>query len=229
MLEEHVPASLPEEPPQAGQVGKRASSAIRVLLIEDNKSFSSAFKRALGQFAVDCVVAETMATARGLIRAWGDSFDAILLDLKLPDGRGEDLLPELEALPRQPGIVIFSDFLLEMRPEVTSCRTIPTSKQVMPPVLASLLHVTGKRYAECTLDRFAKDHNLTRKEHEVLQRIARGDSPKGVALDLGCSLQAVYAHLARIARKTGCSSYHETVAKLFQFSCRGLGQVVDGQ
>jgi DNA-binding CsgD family transcriptional regulator/CheY-like chemotaxis protein len=223
MHDGHEPALPPAAPPEAESSMVIAGAGLRVALIEGDRTYAQTIKSALGGFAVDCVLAETMASARGLLRADAGDFDAFLLDLNLPDGRGEDLLPELEALPKQPGIVIFSDCLLEARPEAISYRAILTSKLVAPSLLVSLLHVASRGYAECTLARFARDHGLTAKEHDVLQRIARGDSPKRVALELGCSLQAVYAHLARIGRKTGCDSYHETIAKLFQFSCHGLG------
>lgn len=229
MLSRPALASLPEEPASPEQLDEFSGAPVRVLFIEDDRSCASAFKRALASFAIDCIVAETAAGARALMRAYGEGFDAVLLDLRLPDGRGEDLLPELEALPKQPGIIIFSDFLQEMRPEATSYRAIPCSKQVTPLVLASLLRVAAKGYAECTLNRFAMHFGLTSREHEVLERVSRGNGPKHVALDLGCSLQAIYAHLGKIGRKTGCSSYQEIIAKLFRFSCHGLGHTLENK
>jgi DNA-binding CsgD family transcriptional regulator len=145
------------------------------------------------------------------------------LDLHLPDGRGEDLLPEIEALSRQPGIVILSDFLDEVRPDVTSYRAVLVPKTIAPAALASLLHQGASGYAQDTLIRFATKYRLTSKEVEVLGCVARGASPKQAAADLVCSVQVVYVHLAGVCARTGCASYHEVVAKLFQFSCHGLG------
>jgi DNA-binding CsgD family transcriptional regulator len=56
-----------------------------------------------------------------------------------------------------------------------------------------------------------------------LDRVANGISPKQIAVEFGCSMQAVYAKLARVSTKTGCANYPEVVARLFQFSCHGLG------
>jgi hypothetical protein len=57
-------------------------------------------------------------------------------------------------------------------------------------------------------------------------RVVNGSSPKEIAAALGCSIQAVYAHLTGVGMKTKCVCYKEIVAKLFQFSCHGLGHAV---
>ena len=201
----------------------RADFRIHVLFVEDSGSCARAFKRALAAHGIDIVVAADLSQARGLLREQGEQFDSVLLDLHLPDGRGEDLLPEIEALTRQPGIVILSDFLDEVRPEVTSYRAVLAPKTISPSALAALLHQGATGYAQDTVARFARNYGLSGRESEILGRVARGASPKQTAADLACSVQAVYVHLAGVCTKTGCSSYHEVVAKLFQFSCHGLG------
>jgi DNA-binding NarL/FixJ family response regulator len=194
-----------------------------VLFVEDTGPCARAFKRALETYGVDIVVAADLSQARRLLRERGEQFDAVLLDLHLPDGRGEDLLPEIEALTKQPGIVILSDFLDEVRPEVTSYRVVLASKTISPSALAAILHQGATGYVDDTLTRFARNYRLTSRETEILGRVASGASPKQTAADLACSVQVVYVHLAGVCAKTGCASYHEVVAKLFQFSCHGLG------
>ncbi|HEX7509092.1 MAG TPA: response regulator [Polyangia bacterium] len=204
----------------------RPDSRARVLFVEDMAPCARAFKRALAAYGIDIVVAADLSQARRLLQGQGEQFDAVLLDLHLPDGRGEDLLPEIEALARQPGIVVLSDFLDEVRPEVTSYRAVLVPKTIAPVALAALLHQGAAGYAHDTLVRFAAKYRLTRKEVEILGCVARGASPKQTAADLVCSVQVVYVHLAGVCTKTGCASYHEVVAKLFQFSCHGLGHEV---
>ena len=201
----------------------RPGFRINVLFVEDMAPCARAFKRALEAYDIDIVVAADLAQARRLIRECGEQFDAVLLDLQLPDGRGEDLLPEIEGLARQPGIVILSDFLDQVRPEVTSYRAVLAPKTIAPSALASILHQGASGYANDTLTRFARNYKLTSKETEILARVARGASPKQTAAELACSVQVVYVHLAGVCSKTSCASYHEVVAKLFQFSCHGLG------
>jgi DNA-binding CsgD family transcriptional regulator len=111
----------------------------------------------------------------------------------------------------------------EVRPEVTSYRVVLAPKTIGPSVLAAILHQGATGHADGTLTRFARNYRLTSKESEVLGRVARGDSPKQTAAYLECSVQAVYVHLAGVCSKTACSSYHQVMAKLFQFSCHSLG------
>jgi DNA-binding NarL/FixJ family response regulator len=205
------------------KTGESPGMSIRVLFVEDDPLCSNAFKRALGLFGVECVVADTVSAARQTLHDLGDSFDAVLLDLRLPDGRGEELLPAIEALPRQPGIVIFSDFLNQLHPEATSFRAILLTKQIAPSLLARILRLAARGYAQTTLERFAKQFCLTSREADILNRVAGGTNPKQIALDMDCSIQAVYAHLARIGKKTDCGGYQEVIAKLFRFSCHALG------
>jgi DNA-binding CsgD family transcriptional regulator len=95
-----------------------------------------------------------------------------------------------------------------------------------PSVPQKLLHSLPQEDADSTVHRFAKNFKLTPKESKILDELARGNAPKRIALSCGCSLQAVYAHLARISTKTNCASYHEVVAKLFHFTFHTLGQTL---
>jgi DNA-binding NarL/FixJ family response regulator len=202
---------------------------ISVLVVEDDQALALALIPALLQHRVEAVVKNNLACARGFLTNQGKVIDAVLLGSHLPDGRGDELLAEIEALPKQPGIVMFNDSLSDICPDLTSYRVVWTPKSTPPSALASMLRQASRGYAHTTLHRFARRFQLTGKEIEVLDRVAKGSSPKNIALDDGCSLQAVYAHLAKLSTKVGCMSYHEVVAKLFQFSCHGLGHEVEAR
>jgi DNA-binding NarL/FixJ family response regulator len=196
---------------------------VKVLIVEGDQGWAKELQQALASQGVDGTVAADLLHARRFLATAAKHVDSVLLDLILPDGRGEELLPELEALPRQPGIVVLSGAPHELRPNAATFRFMWVSESTPAPSLAAILRLSAKGYVRSTLDRFANRFRLTRSETTVLVRIADGASPKGVAIDLGCSLQAVYAHLAKISKKAGCASYHELIAALFQFSCHGLG------
>lgn len=202
---------------------RRLKASILALLVDDMGSSAMNFKQALAVFGVDVVVAPDLAQASRLLRSRGDLFDAVLLAVHLPDGRGEDLLPEIEALARQPVIVVLADSLEEVRPEVISYRTVLAPKTTGPSALAAILHQGATGYADDILTRFAKNYRLTDKESKVLGRVAKGASPKQTASHLACSVQAIYVHLGGICAKTNCTGYPGVMAKLFQFSCHGLG------
>ena len=110
-----------------------------------------------------------------------------------------------------------------MRPDASLYRAIWVPKSVHPPALVAIMHRVARGCAHKTLNRFARRFGLTRKETRVLDLVASGVGPKQIAANLNCSSQAVYALLARASNKTESLSYQEVVAKLFQFSCHGLG------
>ena len=65
----------------------------RILFVEDERSISEPFSKALTREGYDPVVAGTAAEALAL--AQGPRFDLVLLDLTLPDGDGRDVCREL--------------------------------------------------------------------------------------------------------------------------------------
>ncbi len=197
--------------------------SMRVLFVGKDCAGSEAFLGVLAMFGIEVTVAQTVSRARRILKEEGDSFDSVLLDLKLPDGRGEDLLPQIESLSQQPGLVILSDFLDELRPEAISCRTVLVPKTIAPPALAAILRGVVRGHVHTTFSRFAEHFKLSPRESKVLDRVVSGDTPKRIALDSGCSIQAVYAHLAKASTKTGCTCYQEVLAKLFRFSCHQPG------
>ena len=205
------------------EVGDGEASRIRVLLVEHDQACARAYRCSLAPHGIDVVFADGLASARRSLCDIGASIGVVLLDLHLPDGRGEALLSDIEALSNQPGIVIFSDDLDEIGPEATLYRPVLVPKSLAPAALAQILRFAATGYAHTTVCRFARHFGLTKRESQILERIATGTSPKEIASDDRCSMQAVYAHIAQIGRKTKCTGHQEVVAKLFQFSCNALG------
>lgn len=68
---------------------------IRVLLVEDEEIFARAVTKRLKQAGYDCEAAQTIANGRALARQFQP--DIVLLDMRLPDGNGLDLLSEFTA------------------------------------------------------------------------------------------------------------------------------------
>lgn len=71
----------------------RVSPKVRVLLVEDEVIFARAVAKRLQQAGYDCEHAATLEDGRELVRQMAP--DLVLLDMRLPDGNGLDLLPEL--------------------------------------------------------------------------------------------------------------------------------------
>ncbi len=63
----------------------------------------------------------------------------------------------------------------------------------------------------------ARLSRLTRREHQVLQKVVAGDTNKKVALDLGISIKTVEKHRAQVMRKTEVDNLAELVRMVLRF------------
>lgn len=77
----------------AGLLPDQADPRLRVLLVEDEALFARAVVKRLKQAGYDCESVDSLAAGRAAIRQL--SPDIVLLDMRLPDGNGMDLLAEL--------------------------------------------------------------------------------------------------------------------------------------
>jgi DNA-binding NarL/FixJ family response regulator len=57
---------------------------------------------------------------------------------------------------------------------------------------------------------------LTPREAEVLAVVAKGETNKAIAAQLGCSVRTVEAHLGRLMRKAKVDGRTELVVRLFE-------------
>jgi DNA-binding response OmpR family regulator len=80
------------------------ASAGRILLVEDERSISEPFARALERAGYRTTVARTVAAAISLIATAKP--DVVLLDLSLPDGDGRDLCRRIRAESAVPIIMV---------------------------------------------------------------------------------------------------------------------------
>jgi len=79
---------------------------VRVLLIEDEPRIASFLAKGLTKIGWDVVVAEDGAV--GLFLATTDSFDAVVLDLGLPDTDGISVLTAIRAEERETPVVVLT-------------------------------------------------------------------------------------------------------------------------
>lgn len=81
---------------------------MKALIVDDEKDIGYLICGILRQKNVGCMVVHTLEMARKLIK--NHSFDLYFVDLKLPDGSGFDLVPQLNELEGDPEVVIISAF-----------------------------------------------------------------------------------------------------------------------
>ncbi|TCI34469.1 MULTISPECIES: response regulator transcription factor [Exiguobacterium] len=76
---------------------------MNVLVVEDEQKLADGMARFLTYAGFTVSVARTLAEAKRLL---DQPFDAVLLDVRLPDGEGWTLIPRLQTLQPRPAIVL---------------------------------------------------------------------------------------------------------------------------
>lgn len=200
------------------------SKPLGVLLVEGNQDVARAAVRDFGRSRVAVTVARTLAEAKTLLRQGSARIDVVLLlSPRMPDGRSESLLPDIESSPRQPAVIITSSSPLELETSVLEYRPVVIPKPTSTASLLRVVRTVASGYIQPTIRRFVERFNLSKREAEAILLLAWGLRAKQVARGMGCAEPTVYGHLARVCEKTGCSDSHEVLARLLAFACQALG------
>ncbi|MBU0514396.1 MAG: sigma-54 dependent transcriptional regulator [Proteobacteria bacterium] len=78
----------------------------RILINDDDLAICAVLARILRGMGHDVVQAHT--AAEGLAAARGEAFDLVFLDVRMPDGSGLDVLPEIRQIPAPPEVIIIT-------------------------------------------------------------------------------------------------------------------------
>ena len=197
---------------------------MRVLIIDDHALFRVGLKGLLEQRNIE-VVGAAAHGAEGIELAAELKPDIILLDLRMPDMGGLEVLPILrEKHPSTPVVMLTTSneekdlikslrsgaqgyLLKDMEPDelVGALRDIEKGKNVVAQDLTDALArmVQGETNIDDNEGPFA---SLTPREHEILCLLAEGQSNKLIARNLGISDGTVKLHVKAILRKLGIHS-----------------------
>jgi DNA-binding NarL/FixJ family response regulator len=196
----------------------------RVVLVDDHRLFRAGVRAELGD-AVEIVgEAESVADAVPLIRELDP--DVVLLDVHLADGGGEAVIHGVA--PERPGVKFLalsvSDAAEDVIAVIRAGARGYVTKTISGTELADAVErvaegdaVFSQRLAGFVLDAFRSDRlesdveldELTAREREVLQLIARGYRYKEIAARLHLSVKTVESHVSSVLRKLQLSSRHE--------------------
>lgn len=189
----------------------------RVLLVDDHPIVREGLRAFLELQGDLRVVAEagTLADARRILEsaAEDDRPDLAILDLKLPDGRGTDLIEVLGRRAPRARILVLSSFLEDdaVREAIQGGAHGWLDKGQGPAALADAVRaVLRGEYplapaAVQALARPADDplEALTPREREVLKGIAEGLSNREIAERLGVAEKTVKTHAGNVYGKLG--------------------------
>ncbi len=196
------------------------------MIVDDHALFRAGVRAELGGLVDVVGDAGTVAEAVAMIVA--NAPDVVLLDVHMPDGGG------LEVIRQVTGAGVTSRFLAlsvsdaaaDVIGVIRAGARGYVTKTVSGPELADAVRrvadgdaVFSPRLAGFVLDAFTGSQpapesaadldQLTAREREVLQYIARGYMYKEIGHRLGISVKTVEAHVSAVLRKLQLSSRHE--------------------
>jgi DNA-binding NarL/FixJ family response regulator len=198
---------------------------IRVVLVDDHELFRAGVRGELGA-AIEVVgEAGSVTEAVPMIRELDP--DVVLLDVHLADGGGEAVIAAVAQ--ERPGVKFLAlsvsdaaeDVIGVIRAGARGYVTKTISSEELRDAVARVAEgdaVFSPRLAGFVLDAFrdgarvgddAELENLTAREREVLQLIARGYKYKEIAGRLHLSVKTVEAHVSSVLRKLQLSSRAE--------------------
>jgi DNA-binding NarL/FixJ family response regulator len=197
----------------------------RVVLVDDHELFRAGVRGELGAKVEIVGEAGSVADAVPLIRDLDP--DVVLLDVHLPDGGGEAVIAGVSV--ERPGVKFLalsvSDAAEDVIGVIRAGARGYVTKTISPDELADAVRrvadgdaVFSPRLAGFVLDAFRAGERvhsdteldeLTAREREVLQLIARGYRYKEIAARLHLSVKTVESHVSNVLRKLQLSSRHE--------------------
>jgi DNA-binding NarL/FixJ family response regulator len=195
---------------------------IRVLLVDDHELFRAGVRAELESHVE--LVGEAADVADAVAKVGALAPDVVLLDVHLPDGSGADVIAQA-AGPTYLALSV-SDDPDDVIAVIRAGARGYVTKTIGPEDLVDAIRrvhsgdaVFSPRLAGFVLDAFAGGapapassadlDQLTPREKEVLQHIARGYLYKEIGQRLGISVKTVEAHVSAVLRKLQLSTRHE--------------------
>ena len=198
---------------------------IRVVLVDDHELFRAGVRGELRTPIEIVGEAGSITDAVPVIRELDP--DVVLLDVHLPDGGGEGVIAAISQ--ERPGVKFLAlsvsdaaeDVIGVIRAGARGYVTKTISSDELTDAVRRVADgdaVFSPRLAGFVLDAFrdgtrvgddAELENLTAREREVLQLIARGYKYKEIAARLHLSVKTVEAHVSSVLRKLQLSSRAE--------------------
>lgn len=206
-------------------VAAESSAPIRVLIVDDHEVLGESLARVLDDEPdiVSVGLAQSLAQARS--RVGSATPDVLLLDRRLPDGDGVAAIEELRGLRPSMSVVVLTastgdDVLVRaieagaagfvsksrgLRDVTSAVRAAAAGEAVISPEMLTRLLPKLRRGQ-------GHDADLTRREQEVLEMLARGLSNAAIADELHVSVHTVRNHIANLSAKLGAHSKLEALS-----------------
>lgn len=196
----------------------------RILIVDDHVVVREGLKQFLAEIPDLKTVGEASSAREALAMVRKEDWDLVLMDISMPDQNGLDALKRIKREKPNLPVLIFSNFS-EEEYALTSLKAGASgylSKDSSPEELRDAIRrvVYGGKYvgpglAEKLLSHTTPEHKvlpherLTRREFDVLLRIARGESLTHIGEKLHLSVKTISTYRTRILEKMELSANAE--------------------
>ena len=196
----------------------------RFLIVDDHAVVRRGLAEILRDAFSGAEIGEAGTARDGIEALKGGAWDAVILDVTLPDRSGLDALKEMrERAPKTPVLVlsVHAEDPFAVRALKAGAAGYLTKESAPAELVAAVRKVRGGgRYvsealAEKLADALASGspgaphEALSDREFEVLRLIASGKTPTEIAAHLHLSVKTVSTYRARILEKTGMKTNAE--------------------
>jgi two-component system, NarL family, response regulator DegU len=199
---------------------------MRVLIVDDHPVTRDGLRSALST-SDDIEIAGEAASGEEAVEAVKElSPDVVFMDVRMPGMNGLEATRVIRDISPDTKVILFT--IEESRAAIADAIRAGVSGYLLKDVSASeliqaaKLALEGKAVIHPTLTRAfieevqyveqPRDTPLSRRESQILQKVAYGATTKEVAHDLGISAHTVKTHLERIFEKLGANDRAQAVA-----------------
>jgi DNA-binding NarL/FixJ family response regulator len=139
----------------------------------------------------------------------GSTYDHLVLDIRLPDGDGENVLVFAEGLPQAPGVVVVA------APESMDARRFSSlhgrCAYLPKPIVIDTLIEAFERQPAALLRQYCVMHDFSNQETATFSCTIEGLDDDEVATEIGCKPTTVRTYWSRIGEKTGTPGKDQTL------------------
>jgi DNA-binding NarL/FixJ family response regulator len=199
---------------------------MRVLIVDDHPVTRDGLRSALSTSDEVEIVGEAKSGEEAVERVKELTPDVVFMDVRMPGMSGIQATKDIHSAKPDTKVILFT--VEESRAAIADAIRAGVSGYLLKDVgageliQAAKLALEGKAVIHPTLTRafieevqyveHRPDTPLSRRESQILQKVAYGATTKEVAHDLGISPHTVKTHLERIFEKLGANDRAQAVA-----------------